>query len=224
MSVLKTAYYRLRTRFAPDEGRGEPSSGAWQEAVREKAASLTTPLQPARLLEIGCGEGLFLKRFLGRSAAPALTAGIDRSCEQLNRAAGRLQAQTRGTSALLRADALKLPFADSSFDTVVCLNVLMNLPAQEKAAALIAEAARVLRPGGRFLFDIRNRRNLLIRIKYRLAPYYDGTIDRAHLRAYDQNEIKSALRGAGLTLARLHPLGFPATAAAPILLFETEKK
>jgi SAM-dependent methyltransferase len=50
-----------------------------------------------------------------------------------------------------QADAMKLPFADASFDAVVCQFGVMFFP--EKAVAF-AEARRVLRPGGVFLFNV----------------------------------------------------------------------
>src|SRR6266849_8939335 len=50
-----------------------------------------------------------------------------------------------------QADATKLPFADGSFDAVICQFGLMFFP--DKAAG-VREAFRVLKPGGRYLFNV----------------------------------------------------------------------
>ena len=47
-------------------------------------------------------------------------------------------------------DATALPYADKSFDAVVCFTMLHHVPSQEKQNQLFAEAMRVLRPGGVF--------------------------------------------------------------------------
>src|SRR3712207_3216579 len=61
----------------------------------------------------------------------------------------RKRAEELGVEADLReGDAQRLPFADESFDTVVCTLSLCNIPDDRRA---VAEMKRVLRPGGRLL-------------------------------------------------------------------------
>jgi ubiquinone/menaquinone biosynthesis C-methylase UbiE len=74
-------------------------------------------------------------------------SGIDLSPAMLEIA--RKRAEELGVDADLRkGDAQKLPFADASFDTVVCTLSLCSIPDDRRA---IAEMKRVLRPGGRLL-------------------------------------------------------------------------
>jgi ubiquinone/menaquinone biosynthesis C-methylase UbiE len=74
-------------------------------------------------------------------------SGIDLSPAMLEIA--RKRAEELGVDADLReGDAQQLPFADASFDTVVCTLSLCNIPDDRRA---IAEMKRVLRPGGRLL-------------------------------------------------------------------------
>ncbi len=97
---------------------------------------------PGRLLDQGCGGGRFLSFFaeLGWSVV-----GIDESEDQLRIA--RPRAEAAGAE-LVHGNATALPFDDESFDAVVAVFVSTDIEPWE---ALVAEAARVLRSGGRFV-------------------------------------------------------------------------
>lgn len=95
------------------------------------------------VLEVAVGTGLNLPFY---PSGVRLT-GVDLSTEML--AAARTRAAELGRDADLReADAAALPFADASFDTVVCTLAMCAVP-DDRAA--IGEMGRVLRPGGRLL-------------------------------------------------------------------------
>jgi SAM-dependent methyltransferase len=96
-----------------------------------------------RLLDVGCGGGAFLGLLaeLGWSVV-----GVDVSADQLRVA--RPRAQAVGAELVL-ADATALPFAGGSFDAVAAILVSTDVEPWE---TLVAEAARALRPGGRFVF------------------------------------------------------------------------
>jgi ArsR family transcriptional regulator len=98
------------------------------------------------LLDIGCGHGRILKLLASR-AHRAVGVDIDSDARKLARAE-LLLAGTPNTT-LRQGDMVSLPFADNEFDTVILDDVLGN--AQDPAAA-IAEAKRLLGPGGRMLF------------------------------------------------------------------------
>jgi ubiquinone/menaquinone biosynthesis C-methylase UbiE len=90
-----------------------------------------------RLLDVGCGTGIHMTRYIGRGFD---AAGIDGSERMLE------HARTANPSAVLElADVERIPFADASFDFVLCVEVLRYLP---DAAGCIREMARVLKPGG----------------------------------------------------------------------------
>jgi ubiquinone/menaquinone biosynthesis C-methylase UbiE len=96
-----------------------------------------------RLLEVAVGTGLNLPHY----PADATITGIELSTAML--AIARKRAADLGRDAELReGDAEHLPFADASFDTVVCALSLCTIP---NPAAAIAEMHRVLVPGGRLL-------------------------------------------------------------------------
>jgi 2-polyprenyl-6-hydroxyphenyl methylase/3-demethylubiquinone-9 3-methyltransferase len=109
-------------------------------------------LAPAglRTLDIGCGGGLLAEEFARLGYA---VVGVDPSEESL--AAARTHAAGQGLAIeyhCARGEAL--PFADDSFDLVYCCDVLEHVTDLQQ---VIAETARVLRPGGTYFYDTINR-------------------------------------------------------------------
>lgn len=92
------------------------------------------------VLEVGCGTGHWLRAMSGRAL---MIAGIDPSAGMLARARA-----TAPGAHLIRASADSLPWRDASFDRVFCINALHHFPDRGR---FLAEARRVLRPGGGFL-------------------------------------------------------------------------
>ncbi len=135
---------------AVDPDPWERHAGWWQEGFTEGAdaeyVEQILPLAAAhlagagRVLDVGTGEGQ-VARVL--AAGGARVVGTDLSVAQLDEAARR-----GGGPVLARASAHALPFAGGAFDGVVACLVLEHV---EAYAAAIAEVARVLAPGGRFL-------------------------------------------------------------------------
>jgi 2-polyprenyl-6-hydroxyphenyl methylase / 3-demethylubiquinone-9 3-methyltransferase len=106
------------------------------------------------VLDIGCGGG-FLSNFLVERGHRV--TGLDASLESLEIA--RRHDRT-GNVRYLHGDAYRLPFENASFDVVCAMDFLEHV---DTPAQAIAEAARVLRPGGKFFFYTFNR-NLLARL------------------------------------------------------------
>jgi ArsR family transcriptional regulator len=112
---------------------------------REVEAALTeifAAAQPRDLLDIGTGTGRMIE-ILGPRVMHAL--GVDQSREMLAVARVNLERAGLANSIVRLGDMYQLPLADSSFDAVVIHQVLHYA---DRPAAAIAEAARVLRPGG----------------------------------------------------------------------------
>ena len=103
---------------------------------------------PCRVLDLGCGGG-FLSNYLAERGH-AVT-GVDTTAENLTVA--RANDRTR-TATYELADACALPFGRGSFDVVCAMDLLEHVEDPER---VIAEASRVLVPGGLFVFHTFNR-------------------------------------------------------------------
>jgi SAM-dependent methyltransferase len=102
------------------------------------------PLSGCRVLEVGCGRGAGLA--LLRQAGATRADGID-----LDPVMVRLARRTAGTGVLVAvADIGALPMPADSYDVVVDFGAIHLIPDWRTG---IAEVTRVLRPGGRFLFE-----------------------------------------------------------------------
>jgi ubiquinone/menaquinone biosynthesis C-methylase UbiE len=100
-----------------------------------------------RLLDVGCGTGLLSARIV-RALPGCGVVGCDFSRGMLERAAAR-----RRGARWVRGDALRLPFADASFDVLVSTEAFHWFPDQPAA---LTEFRRVLEPGGRLLVSLIN--------------------------------------------------------------------
>jgi 2-polyprenyl-6-hydroxyphenyl methylase/3-demethylubiquinone-9 3-methyltransferase len=113
-----------------------------------------------RALDIGCGGGLLAEEL---ARLGCVVTGIDPSLESLG--AAWTHAQEAGLSIDYRQGTGEaIPFPDASFDLATCCDVLEHVADLPR---VIAETARVLRPGGVFFYDTINRtlRSKLILIK-----------------------------------------------------------
>lgn len=117
------------------------------EGWTEADLGLLGPVRGRRLLEVGAGGGQCARWVRSRGAQVVAT---DLSAGML--ATGlRLNALSRHAVPLAQCDALALPFADGCFDAV--FTAYGAVPFVGDSALLMREAARVLRPGGRFVFS-----------------------------------------------------------------------
>ncbi len=130
----------------------------WKLLLDRKVTMLASPLPKppstaGRGLDLGCGLG---HQCLAMRERGFQVFGIDPSLGLLRRA-------REGGAPVAAADALRLPFADGTFDFVYTVGVLHHLPDAVAQAAAVAEARRVLKPGGLLLVHETNTRNPLFR-------------------------------------------------------------
>ncbi|WP_371054335.1 bifunctional 2-polyprenyl-6-hydroxyphenol methylase/3-demethylubiquinol 3-O-methyltransferase UbiG [Rhodosalinus sp. K401] len=155
------------------------------------------------VLDLGCAGGFMAEAMAGRGAR---VTGIDPAAEAVE--AARRHADARGLG--IRYDVgvgEALPYDDAAFDAVVCVDVLEHVADLDR---VLSEVARVLRPGGCFLYDTINR-NPLARFAtitvaedlLRLLPR--GTHDPAMF--IKPRELSRAMEGAGLAPGLMTGLG-----------------
>jgi len=98
---------------------------------------MISPVQPREILDAGCGEGYFSALMRERFPDARIT-GIDAS----SGAVGYASASFGKGIAFLEGDLFALPFADDSFDVVVCSEVLEHLDEPDRAFAELKRVAR----------------------------------------------------------------------------------
>ncbi|HEX3909290.1 MAG TPA: class I SAM-dependent methyltransferase [Solirubrobacteraceae bacterium] len=95
------------------------------------------------VLEIGPGFGATTKVLAKRPGALTVLELEPHYCE-------RLRSELPSDVTVVQGDATDMPFADGRFSAVVCFTMLHHLPSPQAQDRLMAQAARVLRPGGVF--------------------------------------------------------------------------
>jgi SAM-dependent methyltransferase len=114
-----------------------------------------------RAVELGCGTGLFLERTARSGAA---IVGVELSPTLLSQAHDRVGSLPN--VALERGDAHRLPHSDASLDAVYGSSILHHLDLR----GALAEARRVLRPGGRVAFTEPNIANPQVAFMFLVGP------------------------------------------------------
>jgi SAM-dependent methyltransferase len=162
-------------------------------------------LQPGELiLDMGAGAGRHAFESLRRGGRIiALDYSFDelRSVRDLFWAMGEAGEIGPGGGALaVRGDALRLPFADGTFDRIICSEVLEHIGDD---AAAIAELTRVLKPGGTIAVTV--PAFLPEKVCWWLsAEYHAPLATGGHVRIYTEELLRSRLAGAGLVAGGSH--------------------
>jgi SAM-dependent methyltransferase len=218
----------------PASDHWERTAGWWQEEFTDGAdpeyEEQIMPLAAehlagaTRVLDVGCGEGQ-VSRLAARLGTRAF--GIDPTWAQLTVAAERGQGPVYAG-----AVADRLPFRDASFDAAVACLVFEHI---DDADAALAEVARVLEPGGRFVFFLNHPLlqtpgsgwiddHILMEQYWRIGPYLveDTTMEEVAKDVVlpfvhrPLSRYINAMAGAGLLVRRMEepvpPPGFLAVA------------
>jgi len=138
--TLASAYDSWHRRHSAELAT-DARSGAFYDWVLDLAA----PRPGARLLDVACGAGGFLRRAADRGFD---VVGVDVSATAIALASKRVP-----RAELHVGDAEQLPFSDSSFERVTCLGSLEHFPSPDRGAA---EIARVVKTDGRALVFVPN--------------------------------------------------------------------
>ncbi|MEI7741499.1 MAG: class I SAM-dependent methyltransferase [bacterium] len=99
-----------------------------------------------RVLDIGCGNGRMVQTLKTKRYV-----GLDLSPELVKRAQARFP-----EASFVVGDALKLPFSEASFEYILSIAVLHQIPGMEARNQALKEAFRVLKPGGIMVISVWN--------------------------------------------------------------------
>jgi SAM-dependent methyltransferase len=148
------------------------------------------------VLDMGSGTG---RHVLAACLRPCRVVGLDSDLESLALAGRYVNlidswGVVKAGATLMLGWCDRLPFADSSFDRILCTEVLEHIPDDR---ATIREIVRVLRPGGTVAVSVPDQ--LSESVFWRLSWQYRNT-PGGHVHIYSRWEIASKLKDAGLRL------------------------
>lgn len=160
--------------------------------IGPRRRKLIAPLR-GLILEIGAGTGLSLRYYsaLARVVATELdVAALPRLREKAAKASAPVE--------IVAADAMRLPFADATFDGLVCNLALCTIPDPHVA---LAEAIRVLKPGSpaRFLEHVRATNRTQAHMQDLFAPAWARVAGGCRLN----QDTEQIIRAAGLRVERV---------------------
>ena len=160
------AYYRRKFHYQSDGYLSEASAERYDHQVEVLFGGAAAPMRrqglvplraaveraggpaTARLLDIGCGTGEFLREVKRNYPRLAVT-GLDLSAPYL--AVARRQLARWSRVALIEGAGERMPFADAEFDIVSCIYLFHELPGPVRRA-VAGEITRTLKPGGVLIF------------------------------------------------------------------------
>jgi len=149
-----------------------------------------------RLLDLGCGGGRHAFQAARLGARVVALDADDREVKHVRDTIGAMldagEIEPDDEAGAVQGDALRLPFADASFDRVIAAEVLEHIPADADA---MAELARVLRPGGTMAVTV--PRFGPEAVNWALSDQYHN-VPGGHVRIYRRSTLVGRLRGAGL--------------------------
>ena len=164
-------------------------------------AKRVADLAPRDVLETAAGTGVVTRALAARLPASVRMVTTDLNQPMLDRAASRQP--DAGRNEWRQADAQALPFEDKTFDVVLCQFGAMFFPDKIQG---YKEARRVLKPGGRFLFNVWDKiedNEFADVVTQTLADMFPGDPPRFLARTphgyHDVDQIRAELKSAGFS-------------------------
>jgi SAM-dependent methyltransferase len=188
-----------RTRFWEGKGRD------YEDRVERRALQRLLPRSGRRLLEVGAGFG----RLTNEYAAYEQVVLLDYSLSQLQYAQEHLGRDPRFV--YVAADAYHLPFLPGVFDGATMIRVIHHFA---DVPSVLAQVRRALTPGGTFILEHANKRNLKSMLRYALKkqswnPYDLQPVEFVELNFdFHPDYMQAALRTAGFSVGERIPVSF----------------
>jgi ubiquinone/menaquinone biosynthesis C-methylase UbiE len=187
------------------------------EVYARDLAARVARFAPCNLLETAAGTGVVTAALASQLPAQCNIVASDLNQPMLNRAAARPALQGRVT--FQQADALALPFEGRRFDVVVCQFGAMFFPDRIKG---YEEARRVLKPGGRFVFNVWDEigsnefTDVVVRSLATVFPEDPPAfLARTPHGYHDVEKIRADVKSAGFAEVSITTVGYTSKAASP---------
>lgn len=153
------------------------------------------------VLDLGCGEGRHVISIY--AAADVRSFGVDLNFADLQTTQEKFQPFARPDDGarsfgLSQANALHLPFADDTFDKVICSEVLEHIPDYQ---AVLTEIERVLKPGGHFVASV--PRFWPEWLCWAFSDEYHANVG-GHLRIFKAGQLRQQIEQLGFTYFHKH--------------------
>ncbi|MCP4253194.1 MAG: class I SAM-dependent methyltransferase [Candidatus Scalindua sp.] len=211
--ILRPLTDLIRHILAKPDERGNLTSDLYRFKIRAKVRELINNCNGS-LLDIGCGDGLLYENLMAKQDNRRCI-GIDTEYETLKIAQNSFEKKKQDRFGFLKADAQHLPFLDKTIDAAICINTFYNFHAKSDVVEALEEMERVCKRDGSIIFDIRNRINPFVFLRFKFVWIYDTHVT---LNAYSLKELTTVLTSKGLVIKETIPIGFPITMLAPTIL------
>lgn len=201
MLSLKPAHLQKQLDLS-DVSRKKAFLGYITSRVRNKAIT-QIPNNAGIVIDIATGNGLFLIDLENNYFHSNKLIGLDLRHSLLQEAKRIAKTNQVSNIEWINGNALYLPLKTNSVEVVLCLNTFLNIGTFDEVALILSELIRICKPGGKIVFDIRNRSNLLIAGKYFLHSFKETFATSA----YKVDQFKTLLPDWGVILENVAAVG-----------------
>ena len=158
---------------------------------------------PRNSLDIGCSSGRYIQGFSSKGFD---ALGIDTAITPLKYGSGQLGPR------FVQGSATHLCFRKDTFDIITCIELLHHF--EDSTLEIIFEEIReILKPGGYFIFDIKNKLNPLIAISYAKNDTVNFT-----LKARTINQMNRLTKKYGFEIIKIHTIPLPHMPFSPYII------
>lgn len=166
------------------------------------------------LLDVGCGRGRY---FVPLASQGFIYVGLDSSIEMLKIAKSNANKITGTSFFFVQGSAGHIPFVDSFFDSVICVDVLHHFIGKDSRKRVIGELTRVLKSNGKIVIEIKNKLNLIYWLLSKTNPSHV-------VQTSTPFEARFFLRAFGCSNIRARGVMFPSSTLSPLVIFEASRQ